>query len=282
MQEHWYTPLVEAIPQRHSVRSYLAQALPEEQLAQINHFSAELKVPFEHQVKCQVFQAEPGKKLYNNGINPIDNIALISETDLLSVSKVGFVGQLIMLYAVSLGISTCWFGHYKLAEVGKYIAGIATPERLKESTLGYGYGRHIDVGERVICCIPIGHKQENSKRLVDFVAAKILSKRKPLADLVEDKSSINNLPPELMRAFDLARMAPSAGNMQMWRFGITDNFRTLTVAKPVGYKHFKWEHPDVDIGIAAAQLWLGLLNEGYQPQIELTQDADRALWRLRI
>lgn len=278
MQEKLFNLLVNSIPLRHSVRTFMPEAIPEEIPEQIRLFFSELEVPFEHNVRLEIFKAEPGKKLYNNGVNPIDNIAILAETDLLSISKAGFVGELVMLYAVSLGLSTCWFGHYKLAEVGKYIPFIASADRIKESTLGYGYGRHVDVGERIICCMPFGYKNETSKRLVDFVSEKALSKRKPVSELMDCPDTLTGCPEDIKGVLELARLAPSAANSQMWRFGVGNGFRTITVAKPVGYKHFKWEHPDVDIGMCAAHIWLGLLKNGYEPKVDVKIDVDRAFW----
>lgn len=282
MRDKWYQQLVEAIPMRHSVRTFTPEPLPKETTEQIERFSEQLSLPFEHNVRLRIFQAKPGKKLYNNGINPVDNLAVLSETDLVAISKAGFVGELVMLYAVSLGLSTCWFGHYKLAEVGRYISGIANVERIKESTMGYGYGKHVDVGERVICCMPFGQKDAAVKRLVDVVAGKNGAKRKPLEALFEDPEMIGHISPDIGEALELARLAPSAANSQMWRFGLLDNGKTITVAKPVGYKHFKWEHPDVDIGMCAAHIWLGLLVKGYLPSVAVEPDADRALWSFRL
>jgi nitroreductase len=273
-----YKPLIESIPLRRSTRAFLPEQLPKEYTEQIKHFFKDLELPFIHHARIEIFQAEPGKKLYNNGINPIDNLALIAETDLASISKAGFAGELVMLYAVSLGLSTCWFGHYKLSELGKYIDGIASADRIRESTMGYGYGKHIDAGERVICCMPFGRQNEKSKRLVDIVGAKLLTKRNPIEDLLEIPGSLNSCPEEIKDVLEYARLAPSAANAQMWRFGFGNGFTTVTVAKPVGYKHFKWEHPDVDIGMCAAHIWLGLLEKGYSPKVDVKADADRAFW----
>lgn len=279
MQSKWYEPLIEAIPLRHSVRTYLPEPISKELPDQINNFARNLSVPFQYDTKFQFFQAEPGKKLYNNGVNPVNNIALISQTDLVSVSKTGFAGELAMLYAVSLGLSTCWFGHYKLSEVGRYIDGIATPDRIKESTMGYGYGKQVDAGERVICCMPFGYKNEATKRLVDFVAGKNGARRKPVEELLENPAF---LPGQIREVLELAALAPSAANSQMWRFGYNDEVKTITVAKPIGYKHFKWEHPDVDIGMCAAHVWLGLLERGYEPKVQVNIDADRAFWTFSL
>ena len=279
MQNDLRGRLANAVPSRRSARTFLPDPLPKEAGERLMAFFNELSVPFGHDTDLHAFHAEPGKKLYNNAVNPVDNLAFLSQTDLVSISKTGFIGELVMLYATHLGYDTCWFGHYKLAEVGKYVPGIAAPDRIKESTMGYGYGKHVDVGKRVICCMPFGRRVENSKRFVDLVmASQIMSKRKPLEKLLEKPELAQSMPESTKAALELARLSPSAGNSQMWRFGFRDDFRVVTVAKPVGYKHFKWEHPDVDIGMCAAHLWLGLLENGFDPKVDVTLDADRALW----
>ena len=278
MDKEMREQLVKTIPLRHSVRKFLPEPLPDELTERVAGFFAGLEPPFGHNARIVPFKAEPGKKLYNNGINPVDNLAVMAETDLASVSKAGFVGELVMLYAVSMGLSACWFGHYKLSEVGRYIEGIATADRIRESTLGYGYGKQVDVGERVICCMPFGRDDEQTRRLVDVVAGRNGAKRKPLEELLENPELLGSIPADIKEALELAKLAPSAANSQMWRFGSSDGFQTVTVAKPVGYKHFKWEHPDVDVGMCAAHLWLGLLEKGYSPTVDVRVDADRAFW----
>lgn len=285
MNQEVVTALTEAAHNRHSVRNFLPDSLVEETLAELDRFIAGLEVPFDHRTVLRRFRAEPGKKLYNNGINAPDNLAILAPTDLVSISKAGFCGQLVVLKLTSLGVNTCWFGHYKLPELAKYIGEeLAVAERIKETTwgMGYGYGRAKDGGERAICCIACGKANPAARRLVDVVAGKNGAGRKPLEQLLESNADLSALPKGVLNALDLARLAPSAANSQMWRFGVCDGGKTITVAKPVGYKHFKWEHPDVDIGICAAHLWLGLLEEGYTPSVSVVQDADRAMWKFQL
>lgn len=274
--------LVKAIPVRKSVRTFKPVPLPEATVNAMKNFVGSLDAPFQHDTRFELFTVEPGKKLYNNGVSPVNNLAMLAETDLISVSKAGFAGELVMLYAVSLGLATCWFGHYNLAELGHYIQGVASPEQIKASTLGYGFGRGVDVGVRAICCMPFGHRNEKAKRFVDFVATKNGAKRKPLEQLMESPGQTGNLPTPIRAALDLARLAPSAANSQFWRFGVSEDEKRITVAKPVGYRHFKWEHPDVDIGMCAAHIWLGLVNQGRMPKIEIKLDQDRVLWSFAL
>jgi nitroreductase len=282
MQKETIMQLVYAVPLRHSVRTFAPKAVPDELIDKISQFAHNLVAPFEHNVRLQAFSAETGKVLYNNGLNPPNNFAFLSQTDLVSISKAGFIGELVMLHTVHLGLYACWFGHYKLSEVGKYIEGIATSGRIKESNKGYGYGRQVDVGERVICCMPVGYKDETKKRFIDFIAGKFLVNRKSTAHLLEDPKLLGDIPKDIYDVLEIAKLAPSAGNSQMWRFGFDANFKMVTVAKPTGYRHFKWEHPDVDIGMCAAHIWIGLLKKGYAPVVDVKLVGDRAFWTFKI
>jgi hypothetical protein len=38
----------------------------------------------------------------------------------------------------------------------------------------------------------------------------------------------------------------------------------------------------VDIGICAAHLWLGFMARGFDPELSVSLDEDRALWRFTI
>jgi len=278
----WMQPLIDAIPRRRSVRNYQPDALPPETLQQITQFIDELntKLPFAHDTKIQVFQAEPQSGLYNNGTNPVNNIAFLSQTDLVSTSKTGFVGELVMLYAVSLGLETCWYGHYMLAEVGRYIDGIATPERLAEAVNGAGYGWNTDIGERVVVCMPFGHVDAEAD--AQLQAARGPRPRVPLAELMTDPDLLTSIPADILAILDLGRQAPSGGNGQMWRFDVDLDFSKISVAKEHGYVHPRWEHPDVDIGISAAHLWLGFSAKGYEPDVSVSLDDDRAIWTFTI
>ena len=268
--------LYKAIPLRHSFRNFHPAPLPEDVLTDLKAFGIAMSLPFEGAERFCFFTAECGKKLYNNGINPPTNLAIFSQTDLVSLSKAGFAGELMILRGVSAGLTTCWFGHYRLAELGRYLEGIASPERLKESTLGYGYGRGVDVGERVVACIPLGYPQTERKRLIDRLAERVGSGRKPLEALLEKGTKPEDIPDNIREVFRLGSLAPSAANSQMWRFGFREG--RITVAKPVGYRHLKWEHPDIDVGCCAAHIWLGLREKGITSQVDVVRKEDRAFW----
>ena len=107
-------------------------------------------------------------------------------------------------------------------------------------------------------------------------------KRKGIKELLANPDDYDKLSDDVLYALDLGRKAPSAGNSQMWRFAFEESYKTIIVSMPVGYRHFKWEHPNVDVGICACHIWLGLIDKGYDPEITVHEEAERAVWRISI
>ncbi|MFZ7102432.1 MAG: nitroreductase family protein [Peptococcaceae bacterium] len=271
------------IDSRRSARSYKMTAVDKDVIVLIKDFAKSMPVPFSHNVEIKFFNADQTQTLYTLMTSPPDNIAFVAETDIVSISKVGFSGELLILFAQSKELSTCWYGHYKLAELERLMPHLQSTDQLKESNMGYGYAKGVTTGKRAICITPLGSYENGGLRLMDRFQKKTSSfKRKEIKDLLENPHDYDKVSDDVLYALDLGRKAPSAGNSQMWRFGFEDSFQTITVAMPVGYKHFKWEHPNVDIGICACHVWLGLIDKGYNPNVTVNEDSGRAVWRLSI
>jgi len=269
------------IDSRRSTRSYRMTAADKDVIESVKDFAKSLSVPFAHDVEIKFFHANPTKTLYLIMASPPDNIAFVSETDIISISKAGFVGELLILYAQSKGLSTCWYGHYKLSELEHLMPHLQSAEQLKESNMGYGYSKGVTTGRRAICITPLGYHENGGLRLMDRFQQRTVSfKRKEIKDLLESPDDYDKLSDDVLYALDLGRKAPSAANSQMWKFAFEDCFKTITIAMPAGYRHFKWEHPNVDIGICACHVWLGLIDKGYHPNVEVYEDSGRAIWKL--
>lgn len=276
-------PIKNSIDSRRSARSYKMKAVEENVMKSIMDFANSMPVPFEHDVEIKFFKADPTKTLYTVMKSPPDNVAFMAETDIVSISKVGFIGELLILFAQSKGLATCWYGHYKLVELERLMPHLQSPEQLKESNMGYGYSKGVTTGRRAICITPLGYYEEGGLRLMDRFTKKTSSfRRKEIKELLENPDEYEKLSEDVLYALDLGRKAPSAANSQMWRFGFEDDFRTITVAMPVGYKHFKWKHPNVDIGICASHIWLGLIDRGYNPSVTVNDESGRAVWRFSV
>jgi nitroreductase len=275
--------VAKTINSRRSARSFKAAPLKPDILGRLWKFAKAIDLPFACGTEIRFFKAEPTKKLYPLMQSPKDNVAFISETDVVSIAKTGFCGELVILMAESLGVSTCWYGHYRLAELERLMPHLQDPGQLEEANMGYGYSKGVTDGVRAICISPLGYYEERGLRLMDRITKSSFSfKRKGIAALLENPKDMDNLSEDICYALDLARKAPSAANAQMWRFGFEDDYKTMRVAMPVGYKHFKWEHPNVEIGICACHIWLGLLDREYTPAVEVTEDRGRAVFRIHV
>lgn len=271
-----------AINTRRSVRSYEIRPVDEKTMSDLADFvNSGMDIPFQHNVGVRFFKAGPGSKLYAVKMAPPDNVAFMANTDVKSVSSAGFVGELVILYATSLGLATCWYGHYSLAELERLMPHLG--EAMAQPRPKWGYGSGVVPGDRAICISPLGYWRKDGIRLMDRVTESIFSyKRKPVDALLEGSVKAESLPPELLYALDLARKAPSAANSQHWRFTVSPDFKSVSLAMPVGYKHLKWEHPDVDIGICACHFWLGLRLKNVACRVSLTEEQGRAVWRFEL
>ncbi len=252
-------------------------------MAALFEYAKTVKPPFDCATEIRFFKADPTKELYTMMKSPPDNVAFLSETDVVSIAKTGFMGELLILMAQSLGVSTCWYGHYKLAELERLMPHLQNPSQLEEPPNGFSYSKGVTEGVRAICISPLGYYESSGLRLMDRMTKKMFSfKRKEIKDLIENPDDSANLSDDLSYALDLARRAPSAGNSQMWRFSFDNGYKKVTVAMPLGYKHYKWQHPNVDIGICACHLWLALSEKGYTPQVEVCEDSDRAVFSFKL
>jgi len=270
-----------AINIRRSSRSFEMRSVEEEKINLIKSFIKDMKVPFEHNVETRIFKANPDKKLFTVFSSPPDGAAFISETDICSISSSGFVGEMLILYATSLGLATCWYGHYTLAELERIMPHLEENGGLSNPRWGYGTG--VVQGRRAICITPLGYWNTQGLRFFDRMQQSLISyKRKPVGALLEEGISEETLPSELLYAFDLARKAPSAANSQHWRFGVSADLKIITITMPVGYKHIKWEHPNVDLGICACHFWLGLVMKKIDCKVSVFEEQGRAIWRFDI
>lgn len=270
-----------AINSRRSIRSFQMSPIEEDELKLLQNFIYNMKVPFEHNVTIRMFKANCDKKLYTVFSSPPNNMAFISNTDNCSLSAAGFVGEIAILYATSLGLATCWYGHYTIDELERCMPHLGEYANLQNPK--WGYGKDEVEGERAICITPIGYWKEKGVRFFDRMQESLISyKRKPLNTFLNEDLKEEELSPEILYALDLAHKAPSAANSQHWRFEVAPDQKTISITMPVGYKHLKWEHPNVDIGICASHFWLGLIMKNIECKVSLTEEEGRAVWRFQI
>lgn len=276
-------PIKNTIDGRRSVRSYKMIGVEMDLMDMLKDYAKPLPVPFSHHVEIKFFKANPTTALYTVFKSPPDNMAFMSETDIISISKAGFIGELLILFAASKGLSTCWYGHYKLSELEKLMPHLQGKEQIRESNMGYGYAKGVTTGRRAICISPLGYYESSGLRLMDRFQKRVISfKRKEIRELLVNNNDFQKLSADVLYALDLGRKAPSAANSQMWRFAFGDSQRTIIISMPEGYRHFKWEHPNVDIGICACHVWLGCIDRGHSPNVTVHEESGRAVWKISI
>ncbi len=271
-----------AIDTRRSVRSYQDKALSHSDIKKLRAFTDSIDIPFVKPVELRYFKADPTRPLANNlRTPPPDNIAFLADTDLLSVASVGFIGELVILYATGLGLGTCWFGHYLLPELERLMPHL--PQTAKADMPKFGYGKGEPEGKRAVCITPLGYFKGEGLRLVDRLTENMMSyRRKPLNERLVGGMTEEKLPTELVTALKLAVKAPSAGNTQHWEITVSPDCKMVKIALPVGFKHFKWEHPDVCVGACAAHFWLGLQMQGVPVSVVLFEEQGRAVWEFKL
>ncbi len=267
------------VDKRKSSRSFILEDIENEKKVALKTFVETLEVPFEHDVELRFFKAEANKKMYVMFNAPRDNMAFISSTDYVSISKAGFIGELAILFATKLELATCWFGHYGLSELEKQMPHLGIYKG--DNNPKWGYGKEPVEGRRTIFITPIAYYKEKGLRLLDRMQIKTMStKRKAMEEIIN--RDYDTLPESIKYALKLARRAPSGGNSQSWKIDISDDFKTVKIAMPVSYKHIKWEHPNVDIGICASHFYLGLVEKNIEHTIEIVEEQKRAVWTFKI
>ncbi len=149
-------------------------------------------------------------------------------------AAVGYIGEALILEATALGLATCW------------VSGFFRPAAVRA---------HLDIAaaERVYAVTPIGHAADAYTRRDRIYRALARSDgRKPLAELVD--ASGPPLDPWQANAIEAARLAPSAGNRQPWRFSAGPGFVEVGAAGSRDDERFSKR---LDCGIAMLHLELG-------------------------
>jgi nitroreductase len=181
-------------------------------------------------------------------------------------AQLGFLGQLFIIYATSLGLATCWMGHHWQKVANKIV-----------------YGREEDQEpDCILCTTPIGFITEN-KGFINKITEKIWSKKSVVqAKLTSD--SLLTFPDSIHKALEAACQAPSAMNSQCWQFAVSQsgNKYIVKINKKPGYKHLKWHYNNIDVGTAAANFWIALKAQNINPTIILTDDGETAYWAFEI
>lgn len=266
MLDNYLVSLEQAISVRRSRRAFVEDMSPEHQQKLdlfINNLTAPKFKPFTHDVEIKIDWLKDVKDaVYFRGTHSI--ASFISSSGMISRAQAGFIGELFILYATNIGLDTCWYGHFK-KDIYRDVLGIDKKQAAK-----------------VIWSItPLGIAKEK----IGFQDRLFRERRRKTVQERLHHDSLTKFSDDIMESLTLACLAPSAMNSQFWEFHIskTDEGKDkVTIAKPMGYKHIKWEFPDIDIGCCAAHFYVAMHNRGHKTQINITEEYDRAIWEFII
>ncbi len=246
----------EAIFRRLSRRTFTPQLPEEEKLTRLEQVCREFR-PFP-EVRSELVRSSPetvfrgllGK--YGRVKGALMYIAFIGRMDSPRVQEAaGYTGEGVILEATALGLSTCWVG------------GFFRPENVRIQV-------DVQESEKVLSVTPIGYApghKDPKERLFSGVIRS--SHRRPLSSLV----STGTVPTRLEKAFDAARLAPSAQNRQPWRFRIENNTIVITTDKTFSTSSISKR---LDCGIAMLHFELGARAAGIAGEWEILPPPDVA------
>ncbi len=238
----------ETIKKRKSVRNYEKRGLNEQQRSEIVTYMNQIENPFQVKVKFHFLETElldKGQKLGTYGViqGAKDYLGVTVKNTDFAMEAVGYAFEMLVLYATSLGLGTCWMG------------GTFNRNQFKTA---------MEISENDVFPIisPIGIPLEK-RSITDTLVRKIAKsdQRKEWQELFFSTSFENILSKEdasdYVTALELVRIAPSASNKQPWR--IVKDGELFHFFKVQGYGDvFGYDIQSVDMGIAACHFELAL------------------------
>lgn len=216
--------LIEAMNQRHSVRSFSDKKIEGEVLVALENKIRELNQ--ESGLNIQLVLNEPKAftsrlARYGKFENATDYIALVGPKSSDLDEKVGYFGEKLVLFAQTLGLNTCWVALTYKKIKDTYVVG--DDEKLS-MVIAIGYGN-------------TQGRQHNSKTFEKVC------------------KNVNNPPKWFINGVNAALLAPTAMNQQKFTFGLEDN---KVIAK-AGFGFYT----KIDLGIAKYHFELGANNPNF-------------------
>lgn len=216
--------ILEAINNRHSVRSYLDTPIEEEKLKKLNMLINTCNK--EGDLNIQLVTNEPNAfdcfMAHYGKFSGVKNyIVLIGKKSKDLQEKLGYYGEKIALEAQMLGLNTCWVA--------------MTYKKVKTAFT-------IDKGEKLVCVLALGYGKSQG------LAHKI---KEP-----KEVANINNTPDWFKKGIDSALLAPTAMNQQKFRFTLQDN--KVSISTKAGF------YTKVDMGIAKYHFEVGAGKDNFE------------------
>lgn len=249
--------IINAIKERHSVRTYEAKEIEKEIIEKIEKYLENIESPFKNKVKIRLVRAgysNESKKLGTYGVIKGANYFLVAvcEGKDFDFTALGYELEKVILYCTSLGLGTCWIG-------GTFNKG--------------NFAKAVNLNEKEILPIisPLGYEADK-KSFIASIFSKSTGKRKDFEELFFNGNFNTPLTKEeagdYKEVLEMVRLAPSAVNKQPWRILRENNNYHF-------YIDGKGEFPKIDMGIALSHFHLmcdqlGIVGafENNKPEIE--------------
>ena len=182
---------IEAIRDRHSVRSYRPDRIENDKIEKLNEKIKELNVTGNLNLQF----VEDAGNTYNKLLNRVTGlgsapsvIACAGPDDDTLEQRIGYYGEKLVLYAQSLGLNTCWAGTFNKKNIGAEV-------------------RH---GERLVISIAIGYGNDKGRP----------HKSKKPEQVIEAKG---DRPYWFNKGVEMALLAPTAINQQKFVIRLNDD-----------------------------------------------------------
>ena len=222
--------LLEAISARHSVRKYIDKDIPADIIAALQEKVAECNK--EGNLNIQLVQNETraftGMLSYGQFSGVKNYLVMVGKKSKDLDERVGYYGEQLVLYAQTLGLSTCWVGlSYRKVPDAYYVG--------KE--------------EKLVCMIALGYGE------IQGVGHKIKT--------VEQVSNASDITPSwFKKGVEAALLAPTAVNQQKFSFeyvGMNNNRHQVKAKKGISMIGYT----QIDLGIAKCHFEIGTGKENY-------------------
>lgn len=191
---------IEALRERHSVRSYQDKKIEKEKITELNKLITECNTQGNLHIQLLEDAGDTFSRIFDKflGLNSAPSaVACIGHDDDTLDERVGYYGQKIVLLAQQLGLNTCWAGTYNPKKVE---ADIGNGERLA-IVIALGYGTN-------------GGKQRKSKSPEQVV-----------------RGGTDGKPDWFMKGVEAALLAPTALNQQKFEIVLNDDGKAEIIDK---------------------------------------------------
>jgi len=267
--------LIEAMKNRHAVRSYTERKIDDEVLDKLNSFIYECNK--EGDVNIQLIVNEPrafdGIMAHYGKFSGVKNyLAMVGKKG--KETELGYYGEKIVLYAQSLGLNSCWVAMTYSKIKGAYIVNPGE-KMFMVVTLGYGENQGVphvsksadevsvyryDLSDKGSCIKKTEDEVESGKsnngKIGDYI---LLNKKENSENDVKKKNEFmkkNSAPEWFKRGVDAALLAPTSLNRQ--KFKITGSGNKVKIQGGIAY------FSKIDIGIVKYHFEVGAGKENFE------------------